>query len=184
MHVTMEEQVPLSIPHIAGLLHATPAMLHAEIAALPPAVTRFCPAPGEWCVNAVIGHLSEAETRGFAGRIRHILTHHSAVCQLWDPDEVARQRRDHERSVHDLLAELVALRAQSISLVSTLTPEQLLRSGQHPVVGMLSVSDLLHEWLHHDRNHLKQIASNIQAYVWPSMGNAQRFSVPDSRTQP
>jgi hypothetical protein len=159
-------------------------MLHAEVAALPAAVTHFCPAPGEWCVNAVIGHLSEAEARGFAGRIRHILTHPHPVCQLWDPDEVARQRRDHERSVYDLLAEFVALRAQSVSLVRTLTPEQLSRSGQHPVVGTLRVAELLHEWLHHDRNHLKQIASNVQAYVWPSMGNAQRFSAPAARQEP
>jgi hypothetical protein len=38
------------------------------------------------------------------------------------------------------------------------------------------VADLLHEWVHHDRNHLKQLLANVQAFVWPHMGNAQRFS--------
>ncbi|HYU20651.1 MAG TPA: DinB family protein, partial [Chloroflexota bacterium] len=61
-------------------------------------------------------------------------------------------------------------------LVAGLTPAQLQRSGQHPHVGELTVRDLLHEWLHHDRNHVKQILSNVQAYVWPRMGNARRFS--------
>jgi hypothetical protein len=38
------------------------------------------------------------------------------------------------------------------------------------------VNDLLHEWVHHDRAHLKQILANVQAYVWPEMGGAQAFS--------
>ena len=42
-------------------------------------------------------------------------------------------------------------------------------------VGFLTVNDLLHEWIHHDANHLRQMLANIQTYTWPSMGNAQRF---------
>jgi hypothetical protein len=34
----------------------------------------------------------------------------------------------------------------------------------------------MHEWIHHDRNHLRQLLANTQAYVWPSMRNAQLFS--------
>jgi hypothetical protein len=41
------------------------------------------------------------------------------------------------------------------------------------------VADLLHEWVHHDRNHLRQILASVQAFVWPHMANAQRFSRPD-----
>ena len=35
---------------------------------------------------------------------------------------------------------------------------------------------LLHEWVHHDRNRLRQILTNVQARAWPHMGNARRFS--------
>jgi len=38
------------------------------------------------------------------------------------------------------------------------------------------VGDLLHEWVHHDRNHTKQLLSVAQARVWPSMGNARKFA--------
>jgi len=38
------------------------------------------------------------------------------------------------------------------------------------------VEDLLQEWVHHDRNHIKQILSNVQAWAWPHMGNSQKFS--------
>jgi hypothetical protein len=38
------------------------------------------------------------------------------------------------------------------------------------------VDELLNEWVHHDRNHARQILANVQAYVWPHMGATQRFS--------
>jgi hypothetical protein len=43
-------------------------------------------------------------------------------------------------------------------------------------VARLTVEELLHEWIHHDGNHLRQAYANVQAFVLPSMGNAQRFS--------
>jgi hypothetical protein len=43
----------------------------------------------------------------------------------------------------------------------------------------VTVRDLLHEWVFHDRNHIRQILANAQARAWPSMGNTRRFSHPD-----
>jgi hypothetical protein len=40
------------------------------------------------------------------------------------------------------------------------------------------VRDLLQEWVHHDRNHHRQVLANVQAYAWPAMGNTQKFSSP------
>ena len=63
-----------------------------------------------------------------------------------------------------------------MALARRLGPADLGRGGHHPTVGYLRVGDLLHEWVHHDRNHLKQILANVQAYAWPHMGNSQKFS--------
>jgi hypothetical protein len=79
-----------------------------------------------------------------------------------------------------LLAEFTNRRNSGVALVETLTAAELARGGDHPEVGFLTVNDLLHEWIHHDANHLRQMLANIQAYTWPSMGNAQRFSAPKS----
>jgi hypothetical protein len=84
-------------------------------------------------------------------------------------------RRDCERDPADLLDEFLELRESSLELVSGLRPDDLTRSGEHVTVGRLAVVDLLHEWVHHDRNHLKQLLANVQARVWPEMGNARRF---------
>ena len=162
----------------ARLLAASSDMIRAEVEALPAGVATFHPAPGEWCSNEVLGHLIEAERRGFAGRIRIILASNEPRLETWDQNEVARARRDCERHTGDLLRELVALRNDALVLVAGLRPADLTRGGPHPKVGHLRVAELLHEWVHHDRNHLKQILTNVQRAAWPAMGNAQKFSGP------
>jgi hypothetical protein len=167
---------PLPPPAIASLLRSALDILRAELGALPEALLTFHPAPGEWCAKEVVGHLIEAERRGFAGRIRIILAGDRPALQAWDQNEVARARRDCERDIADLLRELGRLRDEGARLVSELLPEQLERAGQHPKVGLLRVGDLLQEWVHHDGTHIKQILGNVQAQVWPHMGNAQKFA--------
>jgi hypothetical protein len=93
---------------------------------------------------------------------------------------VAAARRDHERSPAGLADEFVALRAASVALVRALTEADLGRSGRHPEVGELRVDELLGEWVHHDRNHVRQMLAVTQARVWDQMGNAQRFSLEEA----
>jgi len=168
----------LSLAQIAALLQVTPQILRSELAALPEAVWRWRPAAGEWCINEVIGHLIEADRRGFDGRIRVMVAEERPLLQAWPVNETAAQRRDCEKDVFALLDELAAMRAESEQLIMGLRPDQLQRTGTHPAVGELVVTDLLYEWVHHDRNHIKQILSNIQAYLWPGLGSTQKFFEP------
>jgi len=163
---------------VAALLRAAGAQIAAEVGAMSEAVARYHPADGEWCAKEVVGHLIEAERRGFAGRIRTLLAEENPAFVRWDQTEVARRRRDCERLTLELLAEFVSLRDESVDLVAALEPADLPRRGDHPTVGVLAIGDLLAEWVHHDRNHMRQIHANVQAFVWPKMGNAQKFSQP------
>jgi hypothetical protein len=172
------DAVALTVPDTARLLRATLTALRAESGAVPPAVLAWHPAAGEWCAKEVLGHLIEAERRGFAGRIRIILANDNPTFESWDQNEVSRARHDCERDWGALLTEFSALREESAVLVAGLAPPDLARGGQHPKVGYLRAGELLHEWVHHDRNHLRQMLANFQAYVWPHMGNTQRFSLP------
>ena len=169
---------PLAPADVAALLPATVAALHAELTALPERVLAWHPAPGQWCVKEVLGHLIEADRRGFDGRIRIILGVDRPALERWDQSEVARARGDCAKSATALLEELTAMRQASATLVRGLREADLDRAGQHPTVGLLRVRDLLQEWVHHDRNHHRQVLANVQAYTWPAMGNAQKFSAP------
>ena len=161
---------------VAACLEAAMATLRAELGALPERVVAWHPAPGEWCAKEIVGHLIEAERRGFAGRIRIIEGAERPALAAWDQNEVARARRDCERPMGALLDELAAMRRDSAGLVRALGAPDLDRAGDHPKVGLLHVGDLLQEWVHHDRNHIRQALANVQAYVWPAMGNSRKFS--------
>jgi len=173
----MTEDPAIDPARIADLIEASAATILAELEALGPEA-RWRPAPGEWSANECLGHVLEAERRGFNGRIRTILAEDRPALEGWDQVGVAIARRDHERAPAELLAEFLPLRADSIDLVRSLRTEDLARTGVHDRVGELTIGALLGEWVHHDRNHVKQMLSVTQARVWPQMGNARRFSQP------
>jgi hypothetical protein len=177
---------PLDPAIIADLLAATGASVAEELRALGPAAG-WRPAPGEWSANECVGHLIEAERRGFAGRIRTIVaagremgSDGPPLLEAWDPPAVAEGRRDHERPAVELADAFAALRADSVAFVRGLRDDDLRRSGLHPQVGELRVDELLGEWVHHDRNHVRQMLAVTQARVWDQMGNAQRFSLEEA----
>jgi len=107
-----DEPAPLGPKQIATLLDASRRAIILEVEALVPHGD-FRPMPGIWCPNEVVGHLIEADKRGFQ-------------------------------------------------------------------VGDVTVRDILHERVHHDRDHLAQLTALTQRLVWPGMGNARRFSQPDA----
>ena len=181
----MPSESPLTPSSIADLLAATAMTVAEELRALAE-VAGWRPEPGEWSANECVGHLIEAERRGFAGRIRTILgavrtdgSFEPPVPETWDPPAVAAARRDHERPAAELAGEFAAMRADSVVLVQSLTEGDLGRSGTHPEVGELRVDELLAEWVHHDRNHIRQMLAVTQSRVWGQMGNARTFSVLD-----
>jgi len=178
----MSTPAALTSTQIADLLAASAATVIAEIIALGDD-GGWRPEPGEWSANECVGHLIEAERRGFAGRIRSILATDRpdipADLESWDPPAVAEARRDHLRSGAELAAEFDALRADAVRLVRSLKAADMARVGIHPHVGPLRVDEVLGEWVHHDRNHIRQMLGVTQARVWSQMGNARRFSLED-----
>jgi hypothetical protein len=176
------DPIPLPPSRIADLLAASAVTVVAELIALGDEAG-WRPEPGEWSANECVGHLIEAERRGFAGRVRAILAADRpdipADLESWDPPSVAEARRDQERASDGLAAEFVTLRAEGVALVRTLRPEDLGRVGLHPHVGPLRVDEVIAEWVHHDRNHIRQLLEVTQTRVWAQMGNARRFSLED-----
>ena len=164
----------LATDQVALYLESSCALIEAELKALGDDAA-WHHAPGEWCAREVVGHLCEAEKRGFAGRIRIILENDHPKLEAWDQDEVEKQRNDCARVTDSLWMEFMGLRHASVELVKRLTPADLDRGGLHPKVGELKVRGLLHEWISHDRNHTKQLLSIAMERVWPHMANSQKF---------
>ena len=79
---------------IADLLETSGHAFASTLDALPPEVAAWHPKPGEWCVNECVGHVIEAEKRGFAGRIKIIRGADEPNLETWDQEAVERQRKD------------------------------------------------------------------------------------------
>jgi len=178
---------PTDVTETAGLAPLTPAEVAVFLGAARDHVIReltalgderggWKPTPEEWSANDCVGHLIEAERRGFAGRIRRILAEDGVAEPEWDQAGVAAARRDWERPVASIIEEFRAVRDDSIQLVVGLAADDLGRSAIHSSVGRLTVSNLLNEWVFHDRNHIRQLLANTQALAWPVMGNSRRFT--------
>jgi hypothetical protein len=156
---------------IASRIDAAGTAVEAELGAMPDELASWHPAEGEWCVKEVLAHVMQSERLGFAGRIQEILAADEPPLKATPPAPPAC-----EENLEKMLAGFRAQRTRSVELVAGIQPADLSRGGIHERVGRLTVNDLLHEWVHHDRTHVKQILANVQAYVWPEMGGAQAFS--------
>lgn len=172
------DDLSLTPEHVADMLACTPTVLDGEITSMGEELAAWHPDPGEWCVKQVVGHLIEAEQRSFVGRITTILGSPARSLEAWEPDPVARVRGDCRRSSRELLAEFSTARRDSVRLVRAIPQDALEKAAHHATVGNLTVSAILHHWIRHDHNHLRQIHDNVLQRVWPHCGNARRFSQP------
>src|SRR5437762_13934254 len=104
----------LTTDQVAEYLEATCALIEAELAALD-ADSGWHFDEKEWCANQVVGHLVEAEKRGFAGRIREILAGKEKTSS-WDQAKVASQGTDCRRIGQTLWMESMAVGTDSSKL--------------------------------------------------------------------
>jgi hypothetical protein len=166
-------------PHeVVASLHNTPAVLRTLLRPLPREMFTWHPTPGKWCINEVVGHLIEADRHDFMGRIRLILDHEEPRLTVSDQAEVVRMRHDCHHDLHALLDELSHQRSSSLSCIVTFGETELQRGGVHPTIGHLHIGNLLHEWVYHDMNHIRQIVANVQGFLWEHLSHMQRFYQP------
>ena len=175
---------PLDLLELSRLLRSTPIALQELLSAVPFAATVWHPRPGAWCVKEIVGHLIEEDKVDFVDRIRVMLDREEPVLTVTDQDEAVRIRQDCSKRLIGLLEEFRAVRATSADFISQLTPEDLNRRGRHPHIGDVCVANLLYEWVYHDLNHLKQIATNVQSLLWAQLGNMQQFYQHQKPTSP
>lgn len=173
--MTDSNDTVLDLQEVARLLHNTTIVLRQRVTALPDRAVARHPGSAKWCIKEVIGHLTEEDKRDFVGRIQAMLDEVEPFLRLNDQVEVARLRHDCDKNLLDLLDEFDTIRCSSISFVMKLGVTDLDRGGVHPKIGRIRIRELLHEWIYHDLNHLKQIDANVQDFFWEYLGNMQRF---------
>jgi uncharacterized damage-inducible protein DinB len=140
------------------MLRRTPATLTALLRGLPSAWTASAEGPGTWSAYDIVGHLLHGEEADWIARARVILEHGER--RPFDSfDRTAMFEKYKDLSLEELLAAFERARARNLITLDDwhLTPEQLARTGTHPALGTVTLSQLLATWVVHDLNHLGQV---------------------------
>lgn len=141
-----------------AMLRRTPATLTALLQGLPDVWTTSAEGPETWSVYDIVGHLLHGEETNWIERARVILE--QGEKQSFDAfNRTAMFEKYQGFSLDQLLAAFEQARANNLATLSDLriTPEQLSRTGAHPALGIVTLSQLLAAWVAHDLNHLGQI---------------------------
>jgi hypothetical protein len=141
-----------------AILRRTPATLTALLRGLPEAWTTSTEGPDTWSAYDIVGHLLHGEEADWIARARIILE--QGEQRPFDSfNRTAMFEQYQGFSLDQLLAAFAQARANNLATLDELhiTPEQLARTGMHPALGTVTLSQLLATWVAHDLNHIGQI---------------------------
>jgi len=133
---------------------STPSSLQAVLSEQTE-VIRVRPAPTEWSVLEVAGHLLDAELVS-SGRYRFILAHDAPRLPGYDQDRWVERLHHIDDEPVDLLAQFTALRAANLALWQRTPEAERGRVGLHEERGPESYELTFRLIAGHDRFHLAQ----------------------------
>ena len=110
---------------------------------------------GGWTAREVVHHLADSESMAYV-RLRRLVAEDDPLIQAYDEPEWAR-RLHYERPIASSRAVLAAVRAASLDLLESLTPEEWERAGTHSESGVYSVDHWLEIYADHTHDHADQI---------------------------
>jgi hypothetical protein len=114
---------------ILKTLRATPVVLRALVDRADDARLRRRPAPREWAIIEVVGHLADTEERALA-RVRRMLAEEDPELAPFDQEALAEQRHYLDLDLEEELARLEELRRQHLAELEALDGSGWARTGQ------------------------------------------------------
>jgi hypothetical protein len=165
-----------NLKQTVSLLARTPAALNALLHDLPEEWTFRNEGENTWTVFDVVGHLIHGERTDWMVRARMVRQHGES--QTFERfDRWAQLRESQGKSLGQLLDEFVRLRSENLDELHTwnLQPEDLERRGRHPVLGVVTLSQLLATWAAHDLTHLHQISRVMANQYREAVGPWSRY---------
>jgi hypothetical protein len=135
----------------------SPKQIAAAVSGLPEKVLRFKPAPDQWCIHEILGHLADIEIV-YAYRLRQMLADTKPVIAPMDQTEWAGRLGHMDTPPAELVALYGLNRHANMRLLQRLKPGDLEKSAFHPETKKdLTVAELVERMSTHGASHLAQI---------------------------
>ncbi len=145
-----------------ALLARTPAVLNALLTDLPDNWIDATEGEGTWSPWGVVAHLNHCERTDWMPRLEIILK--DGPSRTFDAfDMEAHFAESAGKTMSTLLEEFTSLRQANLSRLNSLalTPAQLQLEGTHPVLGRVTLANLISTWTVHDLTHINQICRTL-----------------------
>ena len=158
------------------ILDKTPAVLQALLAGLPDDWVMPNEGPETFSPYDVIGHLVHGEKTDWVVRTKMILEFGN-IKFFERYDRYAQYEESKGKSLQQLLDEFAAIRKENMAWFRSLnlTEEDLDRKGMHPVLGEVTLRNLLATWVVHDLTHIAQITRVMAKQYKTEMGPWPEF---------
>jgi len=137
-------------------------MIAGLIAGFSELALRVRPLPRKWSVAEIIAHLAEDELAS-SWRYRQMIENSGCTLAAFDQDRWSRLGDYAAWNPWVALQMFRLLREANVRMLQRLTAEEWERFGIHAERGKTTVRDLAHHMTGHDRNHIEQIQSILQA---------------------
>ena len=158
------------------ILDRTPAVLQALLAGLPDDWVMPNEGPETFSSYDVIGHLVHGEKTDWIVRTKMILEFGNT--QTFEKyDRFAQYEESKGKSLQQILDEFAAIRKENMIWFKSLnlTEDDLNRKGMHPVLGDVTLRNLLATWVVHDLTHIAQITRVMAKQYKTEMGPWPEF---------
>ncbi|HZL55808.1 MAG TPA: DinB family protein [Bryobacteraceae bacterium] len=152
-------------------LSATPEILRMIMAPVSDEQSQWKPAPDRWSLAENLAHLSHIEGHYFRAAMERMLTEKNPLIDPYDQNSYAAAGTYAGREAEESFAHWEEQREDNLTFLLDLDGSSLPRAGRHPVIGSVTVKDLLNEWALHDLGHVRQIAELVRAQLYyPELG--------------
>ena len=158
------------------ILDRTPAVLQSLLAGLSYGWIMPNEGPETFSPYDVIGHLIHGEKTDWVVRAKMILEFGNT--QTFERyDRFAQYKESQGKSLQQLLDEFAAMRKENMIWFKrlNLTEADLDKKGMHPVLGDVTLRNLLATWVVHDLTHMAQITRVMAKQYKDEMGPWQEF---------
>jgi uncharacterized damage-inducible protein DinB len=166
-----ESRMEYQYEQAVEVLRRTPATLAVLLHGLPEAWTTSNEGSGTWSATDIVGHLLHGDETDWIARSRILLEHGDA--RPFDAfNRTAMFEKYQGVSLDHLLAAFEQVRTNNLATLSEwhLSPEHLTRTGTHPALGTVTLSQLLATWVVHDLNHIGQIVEVMARQYGEAVG--------------
>jgi hypothetical protein len=158
-----------------SMLEKTPGILEQLLRDVPQDLLEWKPAAERWSIVEVLIHMVVIEQLYEQRARRMVLDDCPTLPPYVEPETIKLNRKN----IRLELDRFTGLRRAFVVYLHSIPSSAAARTGRHHEMGVITLSQMLHELANHDLGHIRQIAELYRAHAfYPNAGPFQKFSNP------